>query len=433
MWSPRLGVNYDVTGDGVTFLRGGVGLFSGPPPYRWLGNAYRESGDERVVICDGTAVPPFDPQNQPATCRNGTGSTPRISYFDRSFRLPQNLKVALGADRRLPWDVVATIDFLYTRAVHQIYLSDANLGAPRDTAVGEGGRLLYGTIGPGNLAQPEWRDRSFGEVYRVSNRRGDDALTMSGQVRKRFGETVALYAAYAYSRVRDRMSLINFPTRGNFSNTPLDGSLDDRALRPSFFETPHKVSFAATLDLPRQAQLALLYSGASQPPYTYVINGDANADGIGGSGSLKNDIVYVPRNAADISLDTAAHYARLDAFIEQQRCLREQRGRIMARGSCRNGWLGVLNARLTKAVPTTRGQQVEIIADVFNVLNLINGRWGRYHDLTTGPSVTLLRLVRWDAATDRAVYAVPPKLPARGLIDDAGSRWRMQLGTRYRF
>ncbi|MDQ3996672.1 MAG: TonB-dependent receptor [Gemmatimonadota bacterium] len=434
MWSPRLGVNYDVRGDGVTFLRGGVGLFGGPPPYRWLGNAYRESGDERVVICDGARVPPFDPNNQPVTCLNGTGSTPRISYFDRGLRLPQNLKLAFGVDRRLPWDVVAAIDFLYTRAVYQMYVSDANIGAPLGTASGDGGRFLYGTISPtSGLAAPRWRDPSFGEIYRVSNRGGDQGVTVSSQVRKRFGGTAALYAAYAYSRVRDRMSLVNFPARANFSNTPVDGSLDDRELRPSFFETPHKASFAATFDLPRRTQFALLYVGASQPPFTYVVNGDANADGIGGSGSLKNDIVYVPLNAADITLAQPSEYARLDAFIEQQPCLREQRGRIMARGSCRNGWLGVLNARLTKAVPVSRGEHVEIAADVLNVLNLIRPQWGRSRDLTTGPSVTLLGLAGWDATNDRAVYSVPRKLPARDIIDDPSSRWRVQLGTRYSF
>src|SRR5207249_6226696 len=162
-------------------------------------------------------------------------------------------------------------------------------------------------------------------------------FSLSAQLRKRFGETLALYASYAYSRAQDRMSWVNFPARANFSNTPLDGTLDDRRLRPSFFETPHKVSVAATVDLPYRVQLSLLYIGASQPPYTYVIEGDANADGIGGPGSLLNDILYVPRNAGDINLveprpggvgfvpaSDSAH-AELEQFIEQQSCLREQR------------------------------------------------------------------------------------------------------------
>src|SRR5207249_2874841 len=121
LWSPRLGVNYDPRGDGAALVRGGIGLFSGPPPYRWLGNGYRETGDETVVFCNRPDVPPFDPLNQPETCPSGGGTSPRISFFDPGLKLPQNLKLALGVDRRFPSGVVATIDFLYTRAVHQIY------------------------------------------------------------------------------------------------------------------------------------------------------------------------------------------------------------------------------------------------------------------------------------------------------------------------
>ncbi len=441
-WSPRVGVNYDLTGDGAAFLRGGIGLFSGPPPYRWLGNAYRENGDETVVFCNSPDVPPtFDPINQPETCSPTVpGTSPRISFFDPGLKLPQNLKLALGMDRRFPWGVVATIDFLYTRAVHQLYITDANLGAPTGAATGEGGRVLYGTISGTTLktlvTNPTWRDTSFGEkeIYGVSNRGGDHGFSLSTQVRKRFGERLALYASYAYSRAQDRMSLVNFPARANFSNTPLDGTLSDRRLRPSFFETPHKVSVGATLDLPYRVQLSLLYMGASQLPYTYVIDGDANADGVGGPGSLSNDIVYVPRDSQDIKLTNSADWAELDAFIQAQRCLREQRGRIMARNSCRNGWLGSLNARLTTTVPMAGGRHLDIIADAFNVPNLISSRWGRQLDATAGPSVKMLRLTGWDTTTPnaRGIYQLAP-LPRRGVVADVASRWQIQLGARYAF
>ena len=433
LWSPRVGMNYDLTGDGATFLRGGIGLFSGPPPYRWLGNAYRESGDESVVLCDRPVVPLFTPDAQPLACSTGGGRSPRVSYLDADLRLPQNLKLAVGLDRLFPWNVVGTVDLLITHAVHQLYVTQANLGAPVARASGEGGRLLYGTVGPLGLASPAWRDTTSGlrEVYRVSNARGDHSLSLSAQLRRRFGERLALFTAYAYSRARDRMSIVNFPSRANFSNTPLDGPIDSRELRPSFFETPHKVSATATLTLPYRAQLALLYLGASQPPYTFVVNGDANADGIGGSGSLKNDIVYVPLGPGDVSLMTAADSTRLEAFIQQHRCLREQRGRIMARGSCRNGWLGMLNARITKSVRTSGWQRLELSADVVNLPNLLNPRWGRQRDITTNPSVTMMMLAGWNAERDRGRYRLPARLPVAGIAEDMASRWRVQLGARY--
>jgi hypothetical protein len=424
-------------------------LFGGPPPYRWLGNAYRESGDESVVTCDANAlvpdiVPPFSGNTQPTTCANGKGATPRISYFEPGFAFPQNLKIAMGADRRLPWDVVAAIDLVYTRALHQVYVDDANLDAPSRFAAGEGGRPQYGDIDRTSAARPQWRDTSFGEIYRVSDHGGDRAFALSAQVRKPFGTRFALDVSYGYSRVSDRMSLVNFPARANFSNSPVDGTLDERNLRPSFFETRHKLSFATSAPLPYRMRLSLLYQGATQSPYTYVVSGDVNADGIGGPGSLPNDVVYVPQASVpggDVSLVVlaggrvvpapAASYDSLDAFIERQPCLREQRGRLMSRGSCRNGWLDLLSARLMKTFPLADRQQLELTADVFNVPNLIRARWGRRIDTTTDPAVPLLRLRGWDPAAARGLYQL--SLPARNVADDAASRWRVQLGARYVF
>lgn len=438
LWSPRLGLNYDLSGKGTAFLRGGIGLFSGPPPYRWLGNGYRDGGLESVVNCNGTRVPRFN-LTQPATCNPTGGATPRLGFFDPDLKLPQNLKLALGVDRRFPGGITASIDLLYTRAVHQIYIGEANLGAPVGAAYGEGGRPMYGTVDATGLAKPTWRDSTyFQEVFRVSNRSGDHSVSLSVQARKRFGETMSVYAAYAFSQAYDRMSLINLPTRANFSNTPVDGTLEDRRLAPSFFETPHKLAVAATVELAHRVQLSLLYDGASQPAYTYVIDGDANADRLGGGGSLFNDIVYVPRDSSDITLRmsdstpaTPAEHAKLQNFIAQQPCLEKQRGRIMGRNSCRNGWLGSLNARLGTTVALRGGRYLEITADIFNVPNLIEPRWGQYRDVTTGPSVPLLKLVGWDQANLRGVYQL--ELPKPGVVEDALSRWRMQLGARFAF
>ena len=43
--SPRIGFNWDATGDRRNQVRGGVGLFVGTPPYVWLENAYVNSGN----------------------------------------------------------------------------------------------------------------------------------------------------------------------------------------------------------------------------------------------------------------------------------------------------------------------------------------------------------------------------------------------------
>ena len=81
---------------------------------------------------------------------------PVIAYFDSKFRFPRTLKIAVGGDQRLPWGVVGTVDFLYTRGVSQFEERDVNLMPAQGTAAGEGRRALYGSI---DLAtgKPAWK------------------------------------------------------------------------------------------------------------------------------------------------------------------------------------------------------------------------------------------------------------------------------------
>src|SRR2546430_17270519 len=98
--------------------------------------------------------------------------------------------------------------------------------------------------------------------------------------------------------------------------------------------------------------------------------------------------LFRSRNSGDVTLAPGASYAQLDSLIESEPCLREQRGRILRRNSCRNPWVGGLNARLTKLVGLRNGQSLEVGADVFNVLNRseerrvgkeCRSRWSPYH------------------------------------------------------
>ena len=43
-FAPRLGFNWDITGDQVNQLRGGTGAFVGAPAYVWLSNLFGNSG-----------------------------------------------------------------------------------------------------------------------------------------------------------------------------------------------------------------------------------------------------------------------------------------------------------------------------------------------------------------------------------------------------
>ena len=137
------------------------------------------------------------------------------------------------------------------------------------------------------------------------------------------------------------------------------------------------MTLAGTLSLPLRVRVGLMYIGVSGNSFTYIATGDPNADGLGQFGARNNDPVYVPLDANDITLIEPADYAKLDEVIRSTPCLRAQRGQLVQRNSCRSGWNGRLDARLTKVLPTTGGQALELTADLFNVLNFIDRDWAR--------------------------------------------------------
>ena len=132
----------------------------------------------------------------------------------------------------------------------------------------------------------------------------------------------------------------------------------------------------------------------------------------------------------------ASEYAALDKFLTNEQCLERQRGRIMARNSCRNAWYGELGARLAVDMPTSRGQAMQFTVVVANLPGLLhlpdfNPIWtGRnVSDLGPGePIVPLLRLQGYDTVKQRGIYSLT--LPHRNSVDQV---WNMQLGVRYSF
>jgi hypothetical protein len=445
LWSPRLGFNWDVEGNSDTILRGGVGIFSGRPPYVWVSNAYSINGLSQVELtCVGASgVPAFtvDPNAQPSDCRGGTGTPPpptnvgEVDYFDPKTKYPQNLRVALGADRRLPFGIVGTFDFLYTRDVNGWYISDDNLN---DLGKNGEGREVYGTFattGTGNntrLATTTSRvdPVHLGPAVKVENLNGGYVTNATFQLQKQFGQTYGVTVGYTYSRSYDRISFTSSQAFSNFQFAPLDGDIYGRNVRPSAFDRPHRIVITGTANLPYGFGVGLSYSGQSGTPYTWTVAGDVNGDGVSG-----NDLVYVPNDSSQITLRDPTQYAALDNFIKSQDCLQNARGGFIQRGACRNPWNDFVDLRLTWTSPAWKDQRIEVQWDIFNVLNLISSSWGHYLQTAPFESATpFLSAVGYDAANKRPIYLyAPPPTITSTIYSPTASRWRMQLGARYLF
>jgi outer membrane receptor protein involved in Fe transport len=441
--SPRLGFNWDAFGTGNTILRGGVGLFTGRPPYVWMSNAFTNTGlEQKTLLCTNPAnpasarvVPAFtvDVNNQPNACVGGTEPAPptaTVNYFEKDFKFQQALKFAFGVDHRLPWGVVGTFDFLHTRNRNQLYQTDDNVRLGEVN--GEGRQLYAAPNAAGTALVRLTRANGVRQVVRHTNKNADRSTLATIQLQKGFADDLSFSVAYTKAKSEDLMTLGSSIATSNLRNTPLDGTLDDRNLRVSALDVPHKITVSGTANLPFGTQLSLIYTARAGTPYAYVSPSDINGDG-----NTNNDLFYVPATAADISLATPADFDRLNAFIEGESCLREARGRIMERGSCRNPWQKFLDMRLAKSIGTVRGQSLLITADFFNFLNYFDSDWGINRETSFFEQVNLLSMTGYDTrgtasqADDRPIYTVPSVLPFKDRVIVNSSRWRLQLGGKY--
>lgn len=463
-FSPRLGFNWDVVGDGGTQLRGGLGIFVGRPAFVMIGNAYQNNGTGLAILNCSTSssapgrAPAFvaNADAQPRACANGaglaTGVVGPVNLLADDLEFPSTFRASLAFDHELPGGFVASLEGLYTRGVSQFFYSDLNLRNPEGVGTDRFGRTLFGTIGTSGVSSANVVSTRFSEVIDVSNQSEDWAYNLTAGLQRLFSNGFEARAFYTYSKARDVFSATSSRAISNYRfGRTLYGPQTDRSVGISSFDQPHKLVVAGTYTFPWErfaTALSVIYTGQSGDPFTYVYGGfsgrgDLNADGLQG-----NDPIYVPNNALDpneirfqaasfggVSYTPEQQAQAFEDYIESSACLREHRGRILERNTCRNKWTNFLNVSLRQSVPTLRGQALSFQVDVFNFLNLLNEDWGL---VETTSSLSTLNLLthRAQSSADRSV-AVPivdfnPQFE-QFFSNSLSSNYQIQLSARYEF
>jgi hypothetical protein len=182
-----------------------------------------------------------------------------------------------------------------------------------------------------------------------------------------------------------------------------------------------------------------------------------NADGVTG-----NDLIYIPTDVNDQSqirfgtvttsgqtFTANQQAAALDALINKTPCLREQRGTIMKRNSCRLPFSNTWDLTVRQVIPTIAGQRLSLQMDIFNLGNALNKNWGqaRTNPGTTNSNITLFTTTAI-SSTDPAQGVPTVNYAANALAFDpnrtgdpqqyrvfasTSNYWRMQIAARYSF
>jgi hypothetical protein len=486
-WSPRFSFNWDATGDQRNQVRGGLGYFTGTPPFVYLSNAFGNSGlsGYASLTCSGTltnqgnnatsnippafnaanianpptSCAPFQPATGPLRPGASTAASANIATIDPNFRFPQYQKITLGYDHRFANGLVGTLEGLYTKALSNPFYTNLALVGPQGRD--RNGRVLYGTLNANGGTALTQGGRT--QVIDVTDVHGDYTYSITGQLQKTFFDNFQGSLAYSYMQVRDVAATTSSTQGSNYRyQRDVSGYLEDRSLTRGKEDMPHRIVATGTWRLKTLTDFSVVYVGNSGAPFDYVYaagggsgSGDANADG-----QTQNDLVYVPRNAHDpneilfkgydqpagsaAQIEAAAEADAFDRYIDRVPCLRESRGKLLSRNACRNPWQNDVDVSIGQSLQAFGQQNLQLRLDVINFLNLLNPRWGwqNFSDQnnTCGPicSATTLLSHTGNVVAGRTQQQVQGiytfnKAMKPWNADNASSNYRMQLSMRYSF
>lgn len=458
--SPRVAFTYDVNGDGRQLWRGGAGVFYGRVPAVLHGNVLSKSPRPLLAVtCFGDNTPVFnygefqEPNNIPTTCRGGEGASgaPVVTVWDEDFELPTTLKFNLGYEKGFG-GYTAGVDVLFSNTWNNFSTQDRNL---RDsvftTADGRPVHIAQADFDPTDTPDLEDRainpdiDRLFFQTSEAEARAYNLRLGLEGRLRDNLflGTNYTLNAAFdnsSYSCCTENEGFADSnPTAGNPNFIGDFGDDEEGTWGPSAFERRHAFVTNLIWDLPADFQVGLIYRAQSGNPFTPFVAGDINADG-----EDENDRPFIadPDNPAGIRFglvddgeiipgSAESEIAEYRAILADKgnKCLQDAIGSIIGRNECRNPWWHRVDVRLNKGFRTFEGQRIELIADLFNVLDAFGLDAGEF----VFKENELLQAQGFDPATGEVIYAVNEDYGREIPSGFEPFQFQAQLGIRYEF
>jgi len=494
LWSPRFGFNYDrnfVSEDLSTQIRGGVGVFSGDPPFVWISNQYSNTGADVNRIAtnfnpgedfygagapeEGSRFVPTsvgaNPTEQPLPtgapfCQENPGSercsellspvqTTEINLIADDFRYPQTFRTNLAVDQQLPLGFTATLEGIYSKTLNNVTFRNINIEAPTEEQYGlqesRYGRPFYGTPGSGFGGSPNRVSERFTNAIVLDNTNDGYQYSITGQIQRQAEEGLTGSFSYTYNRAEN---VNNGTSSRAISNWQFNENKDinNPRLGTADFELRHR--FLTTLNYSFdyadrfRTTLGVVYEARSGSPFSWIYFGNANGDT-----ESFNDLVYVPENRNDIVLESD-NWNLMNSFIESRDALDEARGSVIDRNTDRAPWQNQVDLRFAQSIKTFDGQRIQITLDVENFLNVLNDDWGRirttsFNNVTAwnfegyvqpgdvGSEVNGRVLTQDDVGKPRVTFdeeTVQDEL-SDDLFNtsDIFSRWRLRLGVKYTF
>lgn len=485
LFSPRFSFNWDTFGDNSLRIRGGSGFFSGRIPFVWISNQVSANGVTRGFMGWDKWQLREDAEGNEYWHENqwGAGGRPSwegfaddpavykpsgddleaqvsadINITDPDFRFPQVWRTNIAADYRLPFDVIATLEGIYSKDFNSPLAQNINLADPAGTFSGVDQRPYFTNYTEVSqyIVDGEVAGRP-NEVMMLTNTNQGYYWSITAQLQKDFNNGVFTSLAYTRGVSRD-YGLIGGSQAASLWPNVVTEDRNNPEMGYSRFDQPNRVVGFLSVDTRalsarNTSSFSLFYSGGEGGRYSYVYAGNF--------GDRASRLMYIPNDASEINLipvtvggqelSAAQQWAILNGFMEQDKYLSANRGKVAERNGALLPWVHRFDFRFTQDIMLTslpERHKLQITFDILNIGNLINSEWGVEN--TVWQSAPLTYRGR-NAETNEPNYSinVPSglnSLPATGdamqqaynensyrRLENVNQTWRAQIGVRYIF
>ena len=440
LWSPRVGFNWDVNGEGKTQVRGGTGIFSGRIPFVWLSNQVNGSGVVRGGLgFEGQdAVDFLGPNyqfNPDVTFGNpanpGQTLSNELNLTDPEFKLPQVWRTNIGVDQQLPWGITGTMDFIYSRDVATPIVYNPVLREP-----------------DGNLAGPDQRpywdggysnDSDFRNVFYLTNASEKAfSYSLTAQLQKQFDNGFYASIAYTASRARD-LDTGGGSQAGSLWQAQVKEDRNDPELGFARFDQPNR--FIANLAYQKGGTtISVIWDGGENGRYSYTYSGNF--------GDNADRLLYVPNDASELNFEEytldgqviteQAQINLLNNYIDNDEYLSGKRGEVTERNGAKLPWINRYDMRLTQDIDLTKNgkNRIQFSMDFLNIGNMFNSDWGVRQTFLQrnilnyrGRNASNEPIYRFNTVGGTADFPTESFQVSNNVLD----AWRLQVGVRYLF
>ena len=406
-FSPRVGFNWDITGERNLILRGGTGLFVGRLPFVWLISAVGNSGmGQTSYIASQTkgVIPTFTTSQQDMLQQIGAKNSTTIpgspTILSEDLRMPKTWKASLALDAKLPGDIDFTLEGIMNKDLNPVVVSNRDIYWDGTSTI---------DLGHGDVRHKMSYYDANHSAYVLENA-GTKAyyVSLSAQLHKKFDFGLDLSASYTISKAKTYTDGIGNQVSSAYNNYRYSvNAVNDNEMGWATFVAPNRLLVSASYTLKETSnatsRFSLVYDGYQYgylndyafSRYSYIFSANVNSDALAPA-----NLIYIPASRKELdgwdfaesvygekNKTYTADMQRDDfwAYIQQDDYLKNHLGQYAERGGAKMPWHHQLDFKYQRDMTLELGKTkhtLQLGIDIMNLPNFLCKDWGLFKQVS---------------------------------------------------